>query len=383
MYNKVEYNGETLIDLTDTTATENDVVQGKKFHDRSGVLRNGNFVPQTYTAGAGIDITNNEISANVDGTTIDTNNDNELEISQELQNTINNKVDKVAGKGLSTNDFTNEYKSKIETNEYNDIFNIRVEWDRSYMPNAELIAINFQRYSNGILVNEVLKYNVKDITNGSVYLFKNIGDSWEIAVGTPPSSYHRLPMLVGKIATKTVNGESVKLFFRNDEDETQFDKLNSEKVDKETWELIDTVTIEEEVSEIKKNVDSDGNALKLKAIKILASLGSSSTSTAELLINAYSDNNYNSTVGSCVERLALPDARINYVAEQQNGYWNAEWSGRRATTNYKGGYFLTPAFSTLSVTSKPYIRSWKVKTPTSGVTFSTSTTIEIWGIRGE
>lgn len=383
MYNKVEYNGETLIDLTDTTATENDVVQGKKFHDKSGALREGNAVPQTYTAGAGIDITNDEISAKVDGTTIGTNNDNELGISQELQNTINNKVDKVEGKGLSTNDFTNAYKSKIETNEYNDIFNIRVEWDRQYMPNAELIKISFQEYENGILVEETCSYNVKDITNGSVYLYKNTGDSWEIAVGTPPSSYHRLPMLVGKIATKTVNGESVKLFFRNDEDETQFDKLNSVKVDKETWELIDTVTIEEAVSEIKKNVDSDGNALKLKAIKILASLGSSSTSTAELLINAYSDNNYNSTVGSCVERLALPDAKINYVAEQQNGYWNAEWSGRRATTNYKGGYFLAPAFSTLSVTSKPYIRSWKVKTPTSGVTFSTSTTIEIWGIRGE
>lgn len=156
------------------------------------------------------------------------------------------------------------------------------------------------------------------------------------------------------------------------------------KADKEgNWELIDTVTIEEAVSEIKKNVDSDGNALKLKAIKILASLDSSSTSTAELLINTYSDNNYTSIVGPCTERLALPGARINYVVEQQNGYWNVEWSGRRAATNYKGGYFLEPAFSTLSVTSKPYIRSWKVKTPTSNVTFSTSTTIEIWGIRGE
>lgn len=281
------------------------------------------------------------------------------------------------------NNFNNNYKSKIETNEYNDIFNICVEWDRQYMPHAELIAINFQRYSNGILVNEVLKDNVKDITNGNVYLYKNTSDQWTMAVETRPSSYGRLPMLIGRIATKTVNGTTVKLFFRNNEDETQFDKLNSVKVDKETWELIDTVTIEEAVSEIKKNVDSDGNALKLKAIKILASLDSSSTSTAELSINAYSDNNYNSTVGLCTERLALPGARINYVAEQQNGYWNAEWSGRKAITNYKGGYFLQPAFSTLSVTSKPYIRSWKVRTPTSNVTFSTSTTIEIWGIRGE
>ncbi|MBQ7128836.1 MAG: hypothetical protein IJO19_02485, partial [Clostridia bacterium] len=190
------------------------------------------------------------------------------------------------------------------------------------------------------------------------------------------------PMLIGKIVTKTVNGALKKYFVRNYE-ENLFDDLNENKVDKETWELIDTVTIEEEVSEIKKNVDSDGNALKLKAIKILASLGSSSTSTAELLINAYSDNNYNSTVGLCVERLALPGTRINYVAKQQNGYWNAEWSGRKSTTNYKGGFFLEPAFSTLSVTSKPYIRSWQIRTPTSDVTFSTSTTIEIWGIRGE
>lgn len=364
-YNKVEYNGETLIDLTDTTAEESDVLQGKQFHDRSGALRNGNFVPQTYTAGAGIDITNDEISANVDDDTIQTNTSGKLEVNE----------DKIASK-----DYVD---TEIETNEYNDIFNIRVEWDRQHMPNAELIAISFQEYRNGVLADYTFYDDVKDITNGDVYLYKNTSDQWQIAVGTPPSSYHRLPMLVGKIATKTVNGESVKLFFINGDDETQFDKLNSVKVDKETWELIDTVTIEEAVSTINKNVDSDGNALKLKAIKILASLDSSSTSTAELLINTYSDNNYTSIVGPCTERLALPGARINYVVEQQNGYWNVEWSGRRAATNYKGGYFLEPAFSTLSVTSKPYIRSWKIRTPTSNVTFSTSTTIEIWGIRGE
>lgn len=84
MYNKVEYNGETLINLTDTTATENDVVQGKKFHDRSGALRNGNLVIPTYTAGAGIDITAGEISAKVDGTTIKTNANGELEVKPDV-----------------------------------------------------------------------------------------------------------------------------------------------------------------------------------------------------------------------------------------------------------------------------------------------------------
>lgn len=152
----------------------------------------------------------------------------------ETDSLLNGKVDKVSGKGLSTNDFTNEYKSKIETNEYNDVFNIRVEWNREYMPNAELIKINFQEYENGRLTNRtVTSGDVKDITNGNVYLYKDSSDWWWIKVGTEPSSgsYSRLPMLIGHIATKTVNGTTVKLFFRNDDDEAQFDKLNSEKID--------------------------------------------------------------------------------------------------------------------------------------------------------
>lgn len=291
-------------------------------------------------------------------------------------------TDKLADGAVTYDKLAEALKNQIDgkADKSDAVFNIRGYIDYDEHP---YLYLWFSRYINGNLIEQPLTEDVFNITNSSVYLYRNTSNQWTLGFTSPSSgTYNGTPMLIGKIVTKTVNGALKKYFVRNDE-ENLFDDLNENKVDKETWELIDTVTIEEEVSEIKKNVDSDGNALKLKAIKILASLESSSTSTAELLINAYSDNNYNSTVGSCVERLALPDAKINYVAEQQNGYWNAEWSGRRATTNYKGGYFLTPAFSTLSVTSKPYIRSWKVKTPTSGVTFSTSTTIEIWGIRGE
>ena len=114
------------------------------------------------------------------------------------------------------------------------------------MPNAELIRINFQEYENGRLTEDTVSYDVKDIANGNVYLYKVIGDLWNIAVGTPPSSYSRLPMLVGKIATKTVNGATVKLFFRNGDDETQFDELNSGKVDKQSWTTLLTATTTED-----------------------------------------------------------------------------------------------------------------------------------------
>ena len=39
--NKVEYGGNTLIDLTSDTATENEVLKGKTFHDKSGAPKSG------------------------------------------------------------------------------------------------------------------------------------------------------------------------------------------------------------------------------------------------------------------------------------------------------------------------------------------------------
>lgn len=45
---------------------------------------------------------------------VDNTPDADKPISTKQQNALNKKVDKVNGKGLSTNDFTNEYKSKLD-----------------------------------------------------------------------------------------------------------------------------------------------------------------------------------------------------------------------------------------------------------------------------
>lgn len=43
--NKVVINNETKIDLSSDTATAADVVSGKTFHDKEGLLKTGTYVP--------------------------------------------------------------------------------------------------------------------------------------------------------------------------------------------------------------------------------------------------------------------------------------------------------------------------------------------------
>lgn len=52
MINKVIYDGNTLIDITDTTATSGDVVSGKAFYAKDGTKTNGTLTFQTYYTGS-------------------------------------------------------------------------------------------------------------------------------------------------------------------------------------------------------------------------------------------------------------------------------------------------------------------------------------------
>lgn len=281
------------------------------------------------------------------------------------------------------NNFNNDYKSKIETNEYNDVFNIRVEWDRSYMPDAELLVINFQRYSNGILVNDMIEDDVQNITNGNVYLYKDTSDLWAMAVGTAPSSYNRTPMLIGRIATKTVNGATVKLFFRNGDDETQFDKLNSEKVDKEgNWELISTARSEGDVSVFQGNEDSNGNPLNLKAILIVGEIKGVQSSNTSLYCYAYSDDDYSSvikleTVSSVVR---TNWTQFIYKVSIENGIWFKSFSCKY---NNSASHIdrLDKDVVLKKEENRPTIKSWKVQVPSN--TFGVASDVSIYGIRGE
>lgn len=50
--NKVVYNNETLIDLTNDTVTTNDLIKGVVAHDKSGTKINGALVVRTVYTGS-------------------------------------------------------------------------------------------------------------------------------------------------------------------------------------------------------------------------------------------------------------------------------------------------------------------------------------------
>ena len=57
------------------------------------------------------------------------------DVPSNLSVTLNNKVDKVSGKGLSTNDFTSTYKNKLDGIESGAQVNVQADWNQSSTSN--------------------------------------------------------------------------------------------------------------------------------------------------------------------------------------------------------------------------------------------------------
>lgn len=63
--NKVEYDGQTLMDLTGDTVTANDVRSGVTFHDRSGAAQQGGLIISSVYNGLDSSSTTDALSANM------------------------------------------------------------------------------------------------------------------------------------------------------------------------------------------------------------------------------------------------------------------------------------------------------------------------------
>lgn len=192
--NKVVYGNSTLIDLTEDTVSADKLLAGETAHDRSGAQIVGSVV----TA---------EVVDNL------TTQDATKALSANQGYVLNqNKVDKVTGKGLSTNDYTNEDKAKVTSS---DAKIIDYE-NRGYLGKNKFInslPIGYTKTINGITftvnsdhsitVNGTATaqanayiYGVEDISDSSLKPYQNGIKQTDILSGCPSGGSESTYLLV-------------------------------------------------------------------------------------------------------------------------------------------------------------------------------------------
>lgn len=195
--NKYEAVGSTEIDLTDMQlksnistflpTSDNDLSDSKypsekllktllnlKVDKRLGYdLSQVNFTPDYETK-----LNNIEYGANktIVDTSINSTSTNPVQ-NKAIYTELNKKVDKVAGKQLSTNDFTNAYKNKIDnistvgiTNNYNDLDNLPVipQKTSDLVNDSQFITVA-QAFSEMGVVDVIQDGNPKPASSNAVY----------------------------------------------------------------------------------------------------------------------------------------------------------------------------------------------------------------------
>jgi len=171
------------------------------------------------TAGDNITIENNVISA------VDTIYDD-----TEIRSELNNKVDKVQGKGLSTNDYTNEEKTKLanlenydDTEIKSDISNLQTnKADKSEIPDVS----NFVTRS----VNDLVNYYLKSETYTKTEVNNLIGSiehlHFEIVEQLPSTGSSNIIYLVPRSESEESNVYDEYIYISNN-----WEKIGSTDID--------------------------------------------------------------------------------------------------------------------------------------------------------
>ncbi len=134
--NKVEFAGKALVDLTGDTVSPTSLLAGSTAHDKAGRLIEGAVqVPEVDS-------------------TLSSTSTNPVQ-NKAVNAALANKVDKVSGKGLSTNDFTTAYKNKLDGVKAGAEANVQPDWGETDASSDAYIK-NKPNIPQGVAVDSVL-----------------------------------------------------------------------------------------------------------------------------------------------------------------------------------------------------------------------------------
>ena len=330
--NKVIYNGNTVIDISDSTVTPSTVAVGSYFYDASGAKREGTLVvDETYS----ITKTLTNVSSSADDTKV------------------------IAGNSFFT--------ELIPTSGYL-INNITVT-----MGGVDVTSLVFAPGTGTKSITANGTYNADD---------DNMSGYSSVAV-TVPNTYAAGDE--GKVVSSgALVSQTSATYSTNDTYDTTL--INEVVVNvsgsTETWELINTVTPSQDVALINVNTDSNGNSFSLKKCLVFVSMRSTGTTSNNKKVSiAFSKNGD----GANIDLTNCSD--LNYANTQTAvAYCESNGTFKRTSWHYPSSTSYVQYNSGKDVTNfvlnSGTITNFAIRPNDSGILFDHNyTTLTIYGVR--
>ena len=173
--------------------------------------------------------------------------------------------------------------------------------------------------------------------------------------------------------------ESIKTHNSADDAHADIREELAGKQDKQlVWQLVDEVTLTEEVMVIQKSTDKDGNDLKLKGIKMLIQIPSMGLSSGQILGALVRSNSdwvsqlYSQNV------IGKETCNASCIALIENGHWIDQTYVNDNVL--RGVNFRYDIFGKRSESTYPYCNDWIVKNGSTDGVLPVGTKITVWGL---
>lgn len=164
-----------------------------------------------------------------------------------------------------------------------------------------------------------------------------------------------------------------------DSENAQSGKAVAEAISEKQYELIEEITVTEDLQKIERSYDLDGNMYAFRSILLISEFPETEEGRNKIenfLVSAKLNNNKILSAFSTYE-LNEYDNSTYQLIQNQNGFYNMVFSECTSNKGYLNGY---PARISSSFELGDYIKSIQIETTLSANIYS-GTVIKIYGVR--